>query len=229
MDRVFVRSSGRVWYRPRGTPLGQFTFVTKLPNVNTGAIDGAPAISTDGLTLYFASNRSGGLGRNDLYQATRLTVNDPFGDVRPLGPDINCPAVEFFPTISFDGLALYFTSDRTGRQGSFDIYQATRPTVNDPFGDVMNLRGINTAFDDSPGHITPDDLTLYFDSNRRDGEGRRDIYMATRKTLNDPFANVTNLGSGINGPTDDVGASVSSDGLIMFFSDQFSLPSILVG
>jgi hypothetical protein len=211
-------------------PVGRFTDVTNLgPNVNTGDSDGTPHMSADGLTLYFHSRRSGGEGGADLYQATRRTVNDPFGDVMNLGPGVNGPDGDFAPNISLDGLTLYFGSNRSGGEGASDLYQATRATINDQFGDVMSLAAINTAFGENAPDISLDGLTLYFHSNRLGGEGGRDIYMATRENSSDPFASVTNLGSGINGPTDEIGPSVSSNRLILFFSDEPGNPPFRPG
>ena len=57
------------------------------PIVNSSAFDGGPSISNDGLTLYFASERPGGLGEADLWVTTRPTISGPFGPPRqrPLG------------------------------------------------------------------------------------------------------------------------------------------------
>lgn len=207
-------------------PTGYFTNVINLgPNVNSPDVDSAPNISSDGLTLYFTSTRPEGAGTFDLYQATRATVNDAFGDVMNLGPDINGLDWEIAPTISSDGLKLYFGSNRPEGAGDHDLYQATRATVNDPFGNVMNLGAINTSFDDRPGDISENGLTLYFHSDRPGGVFGFDLYMATRENLSDPFANVTSLGDEINnGFANEFGASVSSNGLIMFFSDFFEPP-----
>ena len=159
-------------------PRGRFTNLRNLgsPVNSYGPI--APSISSDGLSLYFGSGQG---GNRDLYQATRPTVSDAFGDVMNLGPGINGPAIDRAPVISADGLTIYFRSSRAGGLGSDDIYQATRRTVNDPFGDVMNLGTVNTRYDDRPEHVSPDGKTLYFESTRPGGEGRFDFYVATRQ------------------------------------------------
>jgi hypothetical protein len=48
-----------------------------LPNVNTTALEGAPALSWDGTELYFLSGRAGGFGGNDFYLSTRTKVTGP--------------------------------------------------------------------------------------------------------------------------------------------------------
>jgi hypothetical protein len=47
------------------------------PVVNTTAFDGAPALSFDGTTLYFFSERPGGFGKRDLYMTTRARLREP--------------------------------------------------------------------------------------------------------------------------------------------------------
>ena len=206
-------------------PRGHFTDVRKLgPDVNTSAVEGMPYISADGLTLYYVSSRPEGFGRSDLYQATRHTLNDPFGNVMNLGAEINSPAREWMPVISSDGLTVYFSilDDGPGGFGQNDIYQATRPTTNDRFDNAMNLgAAINTKFHDDNGDISVDGLTLYFSSDRT---GDNDLYMATRVSVQDEFANVTNLGTGVNGPTHELSPRLSANGLFMFFSEVDEAP-----
>ena len=49
------------------------------PAINSASSDQGPAISKDGLSLYFTSNRSGGLGGFDMYVSQRTSVDDPWG------------------------------------------------------------------------------------------------------------------------------------------------------
>lgn len=212
-------------------PRGSFTNVTKLgPNVSaegTGeaAVDTLQALSADGLTLYFTSFREGGFGGADLYQTTRTSITEPFGPALNLGPEINTEQFDNFPSISADDLTLYFASTRDEGEGRFDLYQATRPTKNDAFGNVMNLGpGVNTSSVERGPNISRDGLTLYFTSRRDGSEGGDDIYMVTRDSLDEPFDNAMNLGSGINTTAGEFVPSVSSDGLVLFFSDFFQSP-----
>ena len=50
------------------------------PTVNSPALDGGPSISEDGLTLYFHSNRPGGSGGQDIWQASITPIVDLNGD-----------------------------------------------------------------------------------------------------------------------------------------------------
>ena len=142
--------------------------VTSLgPDVNTADDDLSPAVSADGLTLLFSSDRPGGVGGTDLYMATRASTSEPFADVVSLGAGVNTASNETAPALSADGLTLYFGSDRPDGFGSTDLYMATRATTSDPFGDVTNLGAdVNTASNDNNPTISADGLMLLFNSNR---------------------------------------------------------------
>ncbi len=96
--------------------------------------DYSPELSRDGLTLYFSSSRPGGLGQADLYVTTRESTDDPWEPPQNLGPTVNSPYFEGQPSISANGKALYWDSDRPGGLGDFDIWMATREAV------LRNLR-----------------------------------------------------------------------------------------
>ena len=103
----------------------QFTFGTPtvVPNINSDSGDWGPSITADGLQLFFISWRPGGLGERDIWAATRSTTSESFGDPVNLGPTVNGSRKENMPSISDDGLQLFFFSNR---DGSDDLYVATR-------------------------------------------------------------------------------------------------------
>ena len=59
------------------------------PGINSAAIDAVPSVSADGLSLFLASMRPGGLGGFDLWVATRATTDDDWGVPVNLGPTVN--------------------------------------------------------------------------------------------------------------------------------------------
>ncbi|MFC1794658.1 hypothetical protein ACFL3Q_13840, partial [Planctomycetota bacterium] len=94
------------------------------PTVNSSYSDGSPCISANGLLLFFFSNRPGGFGDRDLYMTRRATIDDDWGIPVNLGPTINTSALDGFATILPDCSTLYFSSDRPGGVGDWDIWQA---------------------------------------------------------------------------------------------------------
>src|SRR5215469_6715372 len=105
------------------------------PVVNTTALEGCPAISRDGLSLYFASNRAGGEGGLDLYVIHRESLTDPWGPPVNLGSTINTTSNDFCPALSTDGHLLFFASNRSGGCGGTDIYVSRRQDKSQDFGD----------------------------------------------------------------------------------------------
>jgi Tol biopolymer transport system component len=141
-----------------------------------------------------------------------------FSDWSPpvnIGPEINTEFNEQFPTISADGLSLYFSSDRPGGFGGADIYVSHRPTVTSPWGKPQNLGPrINSSSDDHSQNFSPDGHWMWFASGRPGGcgdkaEGNRhaklDIWVSYRKDVGDDNAweAPVNLGCSFNSPAGD--------------------------
>lgn len=187
------------------------------PPINSEADEGSVAISADGLELYFVSGRPGGSGTADLWVAKRLTTEDDWGTPENLGPMVNSEGWDAEPAISADGLSLYFDSDRPDGQGAFDIYLATRPTKNDPWGPAVNLGApVNTPASEQTPFLTADGLSLYFSADREGGYGDGDMYVATRPTTEDPWSEPVNLGPVVNTEGWEGCPYLSSDGLTLF-------------
>ena len=99
------------------------------PINNPSANEQAPALSGDGLALYFCSNRSPSAG-NDLWVSRRATKGDAWAAPVNLGPAVNSAAGDCGPSLSEDGRLLFFTSGRVAGVGN-DIYMSTRIDPND--------------------------------------------------------------------------------------------------
>ncbi len=91
--------------------------------LNSASNDGCPIQSPDGLSLYMATNRPGGLGGIDIWVASRASTSEPFGAPVNLGAPINSAADDFCPT-PVRGKGLFFVSSRAvaGACGGPDIY-----------------------------------------------------------------------------------------------------------
>lgn len=83
-----------------------------------------PAVTSDGLTIYFTSDMPGGFGEYDLWKATRQSTTDDFGKAVNLGSIINTPGREVMPLLRTDSL-LYFSSDGHPGIGGQDLFSTT--------------------------------------------------------------------------------------------------------
>lgn len=136
--------------------------------INSPGADQSPAVSADGLSLYFASDRPGGFGGVDLWVSHRATPESPWETPINLGSVINGPDIESGPNVSSDGHLLFFQSSRPGGEGSNDIYVSHRADVHDDlgWGEPVNVGpGVNTSAGEfGPWHSEDgaDGPVLYF-------------------------------------------------------------------
>jgi len=195
------------------------------PVINSAVNDQQPAISKDGLSLYFASNRSGGLGGFDMYVSQRPSVDDPWSSPSNLGPTVNTTSNEGNPALSRDEHLMFFQSDRPGGLGGIDLWVSRREQTHDDFGwqPPVNLgAGVNTAAgDQAPSYFENEEEDvpqLYFASDRPGGLGALDIYLSEQMTDGSfgPAVLVTELSS----PRGDSRPSIRHDGLEIFFQSN---------
>jgi hypothetical protein len=184
--------------------------------------------SHDGLQLYFTVwNRPDGFGSGDIYMAERETIDSPWQEPVNLGPNVNSPGGELEPSISGDGLELYF-----GCWDDYILRVCTRPSKDAPWSIPAKIGppvcstepaleiGSNDAWIPD---ISADGLSLYFCSTRAGGFGNSDIWVARRATKNDPWAEPVNLGPNVNTATDDLSPCISTDGLTLILRSSSRL------
>lgn len=143
--------------------------------VNSSSWDSQPAVTPDGNTLYFVSNRPGGIGGYDIWKTT-LNGEGEWSKPVNLGPDINTIYDENTPFIHPDGKTLYFSSNGWPGMGSMDIFYS-RAQADGKWGKPVNIGyPINTFNEESGLMVSPDGTEGYFSSIIRDGLGDMDIY-----------------------------------------------------
>ncbi len=149
--------------------------------VNSPFWESQPSFSSDGRTLYFSSNRSGGKGANDIWRATVMGLDASgtpfFGSPENLGDNINTASNEVSPFIHPDNSTLYFASEGWPGMGKADLFMSrmtngvfVEPPVNLGFP-------INTAADEVGLVVTANGSKAYFSSDGyEESFGGRDIY-----------------------------------------------------
>ncbi len=150
---------------------GQWAEPTPININQPDAWESTPALSPDGRTLYFSSNRKGGFGGLDIYSA-QMDGRGRFGRVKNLGPEINTAGEELFPYVSESG-KMFFSSDGHPGYGMLDIFEVKRANGKTV---VQNLgEPVNSTADDFGIYLFKADRG-FFTSNREGGMGDDDIY-----------------------------------------------------
>lgn len=177
--------------------------------VSTKANEAQATVAPDGQRIVWASDRSGGAGGWDLWQA--VLRDGRWQDPTPLA--LNTGSDEIDPYFSHDGRWLYFASNRPGGRGGVDLYTVA-VQANGGFGPVMALPvTINTRANERRPALRPDGQALLF---ARDGAGTRggfDLFQAA--VQGNGFAAVTALPAPLNGPADELGCEwLGNDGAL---------------
>ncbi|MCB0653015.1 MAG: PD40 domain-containing protein [Saprospiraceae bacterium] len=128
--------------------------------------------------LIFASRRQGGYGGYDLYRSVFL--KGYWSDAQNLGPAINTAYDETSPYLAPDGKTLYFSSNDSRKSiGGFDIFKSVYVQQAARWSELYNMGiPLNSAGDDTGFRLTRDGFTAFLASSRKDGFGKRDLYIA---------------------------------------------------
>ncbi|MFC2124574.1 OmpA family protein [Bacteroidota bacterium] len=191
---------------------------------------GGPSIGYDGNTLYFFASFSGGFGSEDIYYSVR--EGDDWGEPVNIGPPINTPEYEGFPSISSDGKTLYFTrilqlgpDDDERNETCYEIFYSRK----DKQGNWQIPQPLpypaNYECEKSP-RIMADNRTLIFSSYRPGGMGSFDLYQSQvdedgEWTMPVPLTFVNTVES-------DQFACISASGELMYFNILGDIYSVVI-
>ncbi|HEX2689307.1 MAG TPA: hypothetical protein VHN14_21945 [Kofleriaceae bacterium] len=190
-------------------PFGTATLVTGM---NTTADERGPRMTADGLSL-FAYSRPTSTSPQHITLATRTGNTLPFGGLQVIA-QVDGTTDDVDPYILQNGNVLYFTSNRAGNYG---LYRSSK--IAGAFSTPTQVSGVNLdlpGIENSPV-VTPDELTLYWSSDRPGGSGGLDIYVATRPTTADGFGAPVAL-TNLNTASLDTPTWISPDGCVLYFS-----------
>jgi outer membrane protein OmpA-like peptidoglycan-associated protein len=184
-------------------------------SINSPASEYFPTVSIqDSLFLFM---RRLNLSREDFYVSS-MGVNG-FSAAIPLSDTLNFAAKKGSMSLSADLQTLYYAADYAEQgYGRYDIYKVQRS----PWGwsKPKNLgQRINSDFWDSAPSIAPDGNSIYFASNRPEGYGGIDIYVAY-KNEKGYWEDAINLGPSINTKGDDQTPFIHADNQSLYFSSN---------
>lgn len=155
---------------------GAWSNVQEFPK-NISKIDSwesQPTVSSDGKTIIFSSDRSGGYGKMDLYEISK--VNDTWTSAKNLGSTINSNENEKSPYLHTDGKTLFFASTNFPSLGGFDIFYSRKDSLGNWQKPINIGYPINTVADEISLFVSTDGNQAYFASNNLNGIGGWDIY-----------------------------------------------------
>jgi hypothetical protein len=168
-------------------------------------------LSYDGNTLYLCRDDN-----NDFNFYVSTFEKNKWTPVVPLSEKINSAAFEEHLCTTKDGNIIYFTSNRDGGFGGYDIYKSVKDE-NGEWQDPVNLgETINTPFDEAFPCITEDRKKLYFSSQGHLNMGGLDIFYSTFE--NGQWQKPVNMGFPINTTDDDQWFFPLKNGQIAYIS-----------
>lgn len=193
--------------------------------INSDFDDYAPVITADGEYMYFTSRRPftdrekkrNKESSENIYEAIWDDVRKEWLPAEPLQSPINIPKrFNSNVAISNDGQRLLKYQD--DGYGNGDIYE-TYLSGNTWSTPVSLGPEINSESHESSASIAPDGRTIYFVSDRKGGEGKRDIWKAT-KDKDGNWTDAENLGKTINTSKNEEAVFIHPDGKTLYFSSQ---------
>jgi outer membrane protein OmpA-like peptidoglycan-associated protein/tetratricopeptide (TPR) repeat protein len=164
-DLYWSRRKGEEWSTPEN--MG--------PVVNSSSWDSQPSFSSDGKTLYFASNREGGKGRSDIWR-TELQQDGSWSIPVNLGDSINTKFEDMAPFIHPDNRTLYFSSRGHQGMGGFDLFVSRMDEKGNWSSPVDLAYPINTYADEVNLVVNAKGDVAYISSDKLGGKGKMDIY-----------------------------------------------------
>lgn len=150
-----------------------------------GTVDDDPSLTDDLTEIYFDSKRDGGLGKEDVWQATRSAATGPWSNVSP-ATELNTDQRETGIALAGDGLEIWFSSNRTDSSGRLDVFHATRPTRAATWSTVERVPELSTPGDDLVSAVTDSNRTMLLARRNSDSDDY-DLFVATRQTAADPW------------------------------------------
>jgi outer membrane protein OmpA-like peptidoglycan-associated protein/tetratricopeptide (TPR) repeat protein len=169
--------------------------------VNTGLHEGSSVITSDEIMFF---TRWSDANRNEAFIYMAKMKDGLFYEAYKLSETVNKVGYKSIqPYVSFDGTKLFFSSNKPGGLGGFDLY-VCNIDENGITGEAKNLGPtINTFKDEATPFFHTISNTLFFSSNGHTGIGGLDIYKCALNTDDSIYAMPKNLGTPINSSKDD--------------------------
>ena len=190
------------------------------PQVNTGSHEADAKLSADGTVMIF-------LRSDDFRKSSRVYVSHfrdgSWSTGQLLGPPVSLPdTVQFGALLSKDLRRLYFSSNRPGGHGGFDVYTSDRIGSGwDRWGEPVNLGPVvNSAGDENDVAVNPDETTMILPLRRNDSlNDSVDLYISKRADAQ--WTPWQNMGPRINTPGTDTCPWLGYDGRTLYLNSTW--------
>ena len=183
-------------------------------NINSERDEYLPSLTADENTLIYSVFLGSRVnGNEDFYMSKRVDGVWQMG--KPI-VEVNTPESEGAQSISPDGRFLVFTAcDRKGGAGRCDLY-FTEFSCGKWSPVKLLASPVSTASWESQPSIATDGKTLFFASDRKGGQGGKDLWSSTRKA-DGSWSVPVNLGPKINTKNDEKAPFIHADGQTLYF------------
>ena len=197
------------------------------PVINSAAFESRPSLSRDGHWLFFSSTRPGGFAPGlDLWASYRDHVHDDFDWQTPvhLGPGVNLAAsseIEASYIENEDGGAprLFFTSNRPGGIGAFDIY-VSELLADGTWGTATLVPELSSTLPDQAVSVRFDGLEAFVVPGVPPLPGGFDLWVSTRETMFDTWSAPVTLGPVVNSSSADGSPHIAADRQTLYFESN---------
>jgi hypothetical protein len=217
---------GDVWFARRGSLFVSFNAPTPIAELNTAVFETSSAISADGLTLWFGSDRPGGVGSTDIWVSSRPDRAASWSPPENVAA-LNTAAEDIPRPPGQRGLVMPLSSKRA-TAAVYQTFLAARAGAGAPFGAPALIAELVSADRSTvDGFLTDDGLTLFYSSSPLQFlgdagpiiEGTADLFVASRRSVNDAFDSPQALDD-LNTPGDERDPWLTADGTTLYFTSD---------
>jgi Tol biopolymer transport system component len=215
--------SNDIWVSQRPTPSGAWGAPANLgPTINSASVEFVPAFSEDGHRMFFASDRAGGSGLQDVWQSYRPDIHNDFGWQTPtnLGTALNSTSDDNASTYFDNGghPQLIFGSGRLGGAAR-DLF-LSHLQADGTWAQATLISELSSPTTENRPTIRQDGLEIFFYSDRPGGSGLNDLWTSTRATVDAAWSTPVNMGATVNSVGSDQHPYLSSDAKTLIFSSN---------
>jgi Tol biopolymer transport system component len=212
-ERTVVDAGNDLLTAQRAQADAAFGMATSIPELDTPSNEEDPTLSPDGLRIFFTSDRPGGLGAYDIWQASRNATTDAFSTIA-LTANVSSTQDERH-TYYVPG-ALYFASSRTS---SYHIYRAAEQSGG--FASPLLVAELSSSGFDYCPVVTTDELRIYFASDRGSDAGANQVWTSVRSSTAQPWPTPTPV-SELDAFGSVIPSWISDDGCRLYISSDHS-------